>query len=72
MARCGLCLHRSPLARVLIAYPVSMVIFAGFIVYQLYRYTLTHGAGLLALSAFDFVVIGLIFLEYRALLRSRV
>ena len=59
------------LARVLIAYPASITIFAGFIVYQLYRYTFTHGVGLLALSAFDFVVIGLIFLEYRALRQSR-
>ena len=57
------------LTRVLIAYPMSIAIFAGFIGYQLYRYTFTHGAGLLALSAFDFLVIGLIFLEYRALLR---
>ena len=57
------------LARVLAAYPASMVIFAGFIAYQLYRYTFTHGVGLLALSAFDLAVIGLIFLEYRALRR---
>lgn len=55
------------LVRLLIAYPVSIVIFAGFIAYQLYRYTLTHGIGLLALSAFDFIVITLIWLEYRAL-----
>ena len=55
------------LARVLIAYPASIAVFAGFIVYQLYRYTFAHGAGLLALSAFDLLVIGLILLEYRAL-----
>ncbi|MDE2261482.1 MAG: DUF2127 domain-containing protein [Gammaproteobacteria bacterium] len=59
------------LARVLLAYPLSMVIFTGFIVYQLYRYTFTHGVGLLALSALDFVVIGLVFLEYRALCARR-
>lgn len=59
------------LARVLVAYPASMTIFAGFILYQLYRYTFTHGVGLLVLSAFDLVVIGLISLEYRALRRSR-
>jgi uncharacterized membrane protein len=58
------------LARVPIAYPISMVIFAGFIGYQLYRYTFTHGAGLLFLSGLDFVVIALIFLEYRALRRG--
>ena len=59
------------LARVLVAYPISMVIFAGFIAYQIYRYSFTHGMGLLALSAFDLVVIGLIFLEYRTLRRIR-
>lgn len=59
------------LARVLIAYPASIAIFAGFIAYQLYRYTFTHGVGLLALSAFDLVVIGAIFLEYRALRQRR-
>lgn len=59
------------LARVLAAYPVSAVVFAGFIIYQLYRYSFTHGAGLLLLSGLDVVVIGLIVLEYRALRRSR-
>lgn len=59
------------LARVLFAYPLSIVIFAGFILYQLYRYTFTHGIGLLALSALDIVVIGLIWLEYRALRRRK-
>lgn len=59
------------LARLLFAYPLSIVIFAGFIIYQLYRYTFTHGIGLLALSALDIVVIGLIWLEYRALWRRK-
>jgi uncharacterized membrane protein len=58
------------LARVLLAYPISMVIFTGFIVYQMYRYTFTHGAGLLIPSALDLVVIALILLEYRALRRE--
>lgn len=55
------------LARVLRAYPIAMSVFAGFIVYQLYRYTLTGGLGLLVLSAMDVVVIALVLLEYRAL-----
>ncbi len=59
------------LARILIAYPLSIVIFAAFIGYQLYRYSFTHGIGLLALSAFDLIVIGIIWLEYRAISRSR-
>ncbi|HEV7137206.1 MAG TPA: DUF2127 domain-containing protein [Steroidobacteraceae bacterium] len=58
------------LKRVLFAFPISMVIFTCFIIYQVYRYSLTHGIGLLLLSALDFVVIGLIYLEYRALRRG--
>jgi uncharacterized membrane protein len=52
------------------AYPFAIVVFAGFILYQLYRFTLTGGVGLIALTVFDLVVISLIWLEYRAL-RSR-
>jgi len=47
-------------------YPLSIVIFGGFIVYQIYRFTLTGGIGLIALTVFDLVVICLIWLEYRA------
>lgn len=59
------------LKRILVAYPLAMIVFAGFIAYQLYRYTLTHGVGLLALSGVDVVVIGLIWLEYRVLRRGK-
>lgn len=58
-------------ARMTIAYPVSMVVFAGFIAYQSYRYAFTHGTGLLVLSAFDLIVLGLIWLEYRAMKAGR-
>lgn len=47
-------------------YPLSIVVFGGFIVYQIYRFTLTGGIGLIALTVFDVVVIWLIWLEYRA------
>jgi uncharacterized membrane protein len=47
-------------------YPLSVVIFGGVIVYQIYRFTLTGGIGLIALTVFDLVVICLIWLEYRA------
>ena len=47
-------------------YPLSIVIFGGFIVYQIYRFTVTGGIGLIALTVFDLVVIWLIWLEYRA------
>jgi uncharacterized membrane protein len=60
------------LARIALAYPISMVVFAGFILYQLYRYAFTHGTGLLLLSGFDFLVIGLIWFEYRAMRGGRV
>ncbi len=52
------------------AYPLSILVFGGFIVYQIYRFTFTHGLGLIALSVFDLVVIWLIYLEYRALKRG--
>jgi len=46
-------------------YPLSIVVFVGFIVYQLHRFTLTKGISLIALTVFDLIVIGLIWLEYR-------
>jgi uncharacterized membrane protein len=49
------------------AYPLSIIVFGAFVVYQLYRFTITHGLGLIALSLFDLVVILMIYLEYRAL-----
>ena len=58
------------LKRKLWAYPLSIIVFGAFIVYQLYRYTFTHGLGLIALSVFDLLVIWLIYLEYRALKRG--
>jgi uncharacterized membrane protein len=49
------------------AYPVAVIVFGGFILYQLYRFTLTHAPGLVALSLFDLVLIWLVWIEYRAL-----
>jgi uncharacterized membrane protein len=51
------------------AYPLSIAVFGAFIVYQLYRFTFTHRPGLIALSAFDLLVISLICFEYRSLKR---
>ena len=48
------------------AFPAAIVVFAAYILYQLYRFTFTHSPGLIALSVFDAVVIWLIALEYRA------
>jgi uncharacterized membrane protein len=47
------------------AYPASLAALGLFIVYQLYRFTETHGIGLLVLTAFDLLVMVLIWHEYR-------
>jgi uncharacterized membrane protein len=49
------------------AYPISIIVFGLFILYQLYRFGITHAFGLIALSLFDLLVIWLIWIEYRAL-----
>jgi uncharacterized membrane protein len=41
-------------------YPLSLVVFTGFIVYQIYRFTLSGGVGLVVLTIFDLIVIWLI------------
>lgn len=51
------------------AYPASLVVMGLFIVYQLYRFSYTHGWGLIVLSVFDIVVIWLIWHEYRVVRR---
>lgn len=50
-------------------YPVSLIVIFLFIVYQMYRYSYAHGAGLILLSGFDVVVMVLIWHEYRLLRR---
>lgn len=49
------------------AYPAAMTILAGFVVYQLHHYSLTHSPVLLALSALDALMIILVWREYRLL-----
>jgi uncharacterized membrane protein len=48
-------------------YPVAIVTFALFIVYQLYRFSLTHSIWLVLITAVDVLVIALTWLEYRYL-----
>ena len=48
-------------------YPVSLVVFALFIVYQLYRYAFTNSLWLLLVTALDVVIIALTWHEYRYL-----
>ena len=53
------------------AYPASLVVLSLFIVYQLYRYSYTHGIGLIILTIFDVFVIAMIWHEYRLVRRHR-
>lgn len=46
------------------SYPASLIVLGFFIVYQLYRFSYTHGIGLIALTMFDIFVMGLIWHEY--------
>jgi uncharacterized membrane protein len=49
------------------AYPASLIVLAAFITYQAYRYSYTHSIGLIVLTAFDLVVIVLVWHEWRIL-----
>lgn len=51
------------------SYPASLIVLGLFIVYQLYRFSYTHGAGLIILTVFDVFVMGLIWHEYRLVRR---
>jgi uncharacterized membrane protein len=52
------------------AYPAAIIVFALFIIYQLYRYSFTHSIWLILLTIFDLFVIWLTWHEYR-LLKNR-
>ena len=52
------------------AYPVSLVVLGLFVMYQLYRFSYTHGVGLIVLTVFDVIVMGLIWHEYRLVRRA--
>ena len=51
------------------SYPASLVALAGFIAYQVYRFSYTHSAGLILLTVFDLIVIALIWHEWRLMRR---
>jgi uncharacterized membrane protein len=51
------------------AYPASLAVLGLFIAYQIYRFTYTHSAGLIALTVLDLVVLLLIWHEYRLMRR---
>lgn len=50
-------------------YPVAIVVFGLFVVYQLYRFTFSHSVWWLLITAVDGIVIGLTWHEYRYLRR---
>jgi len=47
------------------AYPASLGALAGFVIYQVYRYSYTHSPVLLALTGFDLFVLALIRHEWK-------
>ncbi|MFL0247302.1 DUF2127 domain-containing protein [Candidatus Clostridium stratigraminis] len=47
------------------AYPLTIVSFILFIVYQIYRYTIDHSAFLIVLTIFDIIMIFLTYIEYK-------
>lgn len=53
------------------AYPLSLAVFGGFVVYQLYEFTFIHSLGLIFLSIVDVVVMWLIWREYIDVRRKR-
>jgi uncharacterized membrane protein len=57
------------LQRKLWAYPASIAALGLFISYQIYRYSQTHGNGLVVLTILDIVVMALVWHEYRLLRR---
>ena len=48
-------------------YPIALVVFTLFVIYQIHRYTLTHAVSLLLITLVDLVVLGLTWHEYRYL-----
>ena len=47
------------------AYPLTIVVFTAFMVYQVHRFTNTHSWTLIALSIFDAVIVYLTWKEYQ-------
>jgi len=53
------------------AYPLSVLVFVAFIVYQLHRYTVTHSIFMPLLTLLDIVMIFLTVMEYRRIRSER-
>jgi uncharacterized membrane protein len=48
------------------AYPLTIAVFAAFVLYQSYRFTYTHSAALVILTLFDLLLIFLTWKEYQS------
>ena len=48
-------------------YPVALIVFTLFVLYQIHRYTLTHSVSLILITVIDLAVIWLTWHEYRYL-----
>jgi uncharacterized membrane protein len=53
------------------AYPAMILVLAGFVTYQIYRFVLTHSIAMILLSIFDLIVIALTWSEYHRQRASR-
>lgn len=53
-----------------IAYPISLLIFLGFLIYQTFSYFASYSVWLLLLTLFDILFIGLLFYEYNCHLKK--
>ena len=56
--------------RKLWAYPSAMIVFSLFIMYQMYRYTVSHSVELIILTILDIIIIILTWLEFKRLKSS--
>ncbi|TMV55178.1 DUF2127 domain-containing protein, partial [Thioclava sp. BHET1] len=66
-----LCVVAGLALEILWAYPASILVLIAFILYQLERFTHTHSIVLIALTAFDLVVIWLAWHEYQVMRMKR-
>ena len=59
------------LRKVLVAFPIGVVVLAGFVVYEIWRAVHTHSIALPIFAALDVVIIVLVIREYLKLRRER-
>lgn len=60
------------LRRKMWAFPAALAVLGGFVAYQVYRLAHTHGILLMVVTAFDLVVMWLIWREYGVLRESKI